>query len=933
MTAPAPSSGAPTARRLLASFAALAMLSLLTACEFRPAAASHDTPPQSWWDQRGPVVPHDTFPTDCSECHLGEGWETIREDFTFDHEDETGVRLDGAHARAECLLCHNDVAPVAVVASRGCRGCHEDPHRRMLGVQCQTCHTEDTWSVKGDIGLHNRTRFPLVGAHAATTCFRCHEGAEVGNFSQLDVDCISCHQSDLNAATDPDHVAQGWVNDCDDCHIPTQWSGGAFLHDQFPLLGVHAATDCEACHVGQQFGGQPKHCAGCHMDDFVATTDPDHQAAGFPQDCDVCHDNFSFENSQFDHAHFPLTGSHAAVDCQDCHQDSVFAGTPANCAGCHIDEYNQTTDPNHAASGYSTTCEQCHMPTSWEDATFDHQFFPLTGAHMGVDCEACHVGGDFETTSSDCSSCHQAEYDQTTDPDHSAAGFPPLCDQCHTPTTWESGNFDHSWYPLLGQHQAADCASCHQGGIFEGTPNDCVDCHLQEYSQTSDPDHQAAGFPTSCQVCHTPIGWEDGGFDHSHFPLTGAHLAPDCADCHIGGVYEGTPNDCVGCHLDEYTSTNDPDHAAAGFPTDCQVCHTPTVWDNATFDHSQFPLTGAHAGADCASCHVGGVFQGTPNDCASCHIAEYNAATDPDHATAGFPTDCQQCHTPTTWDGANFDHTWFPLEGAHAATDCASCHEGGVFQGTPNDCASCHIDQYNATTNPNHQDAGFPTSCQNCHEPFTWTPADFDHAQFPLTGAHNGVSCEDCHVGGVFGGTSSECSACHLDEYDATTDPDHQDAGFPTDCNACHTPTTWFGATFDHSSWPLTGQHQGASCTDCHQNGVYEGTPTNCVSCHLSDYNNTNNPNHSSAGFPTSCQTCHDTNGWDGADFDHDFPLQGPHNVDCNRCHTNPGNYGQFTCLECHAHNKNDMDDEHDDVGGYSYNSNACLNCHPNGND
>ena len=25
------------------------------------------------------------------------------------------------------------------------------------------------------------------------------------------------------------------------------------------------------------------------------------------------------------------------------------------------------------------------------------------------------------------------------------------------------------------------------------------------------------------------------------------------------------------------------------------------------------------------------------------------------------------------------------------------------------------------------------------------------------------------------------------------------------------------------------------------------------------------------------------------------------------------------------------MDDKHDDVGGYSYNSRACYSCHPNG--
>jgi hypothetical protein len=30
---------------------------------------------------------------------------------------------------------------------------------------------------------------------------------------------------------------------------------------------------------------------------------------------------------------------------------------------------------------------------------------------------------------------------------------------------------------------------------------------------------------------------------------------------------------------------------------------------------------------------------------------------------------------------------------------------------------------------------------------------------------------------------------------------------------------------------------------------------------------------------------------------------------------------------------KTDMDDEHEDVGGYVYESNACFSCHPDGED
>ena len=41
----------------------------------------------------------------------------------------------------------------------------------------------------------------------------------------------------------------------------------------------------------------------------------------------------------------------------------------------------------------------------------------------------------------------------------------------------------------------------------------------------------------------------------------------------------------------------------------------------ADFDHLKtgFPLTGKHAKTECESCHVRGIFEGTPVRCASCH--------------------------------------------------------------------------------------------------------------------------------------------------------------------------------------------------------------------------------------------------------------------------------------------------------------------------
>ncbi|MFN0241987.1 MAG: hypothetical protein ACKVWV_03775 [Planctomycetota bacterium] len=198
----------------------LAIAFLIAACVTHTAESVKQ---HLWWSGLGPVLPHDTFPGDCSLCHIGNDWQTLTPDFQFDHLAETGVPLNGAHARATCLLCHNDRGPVAVFSRQGCAGCHEDIHRGQLGSECTTCHQETSWQPVGQIALHDRTRFPLVGVHASTACHRCHPGAEVGKFVPTDTECLTCHTRDLANATNPNHIGLGWVDNCDRCHIPRTW--------------------------------------------------------------------------------------------------------------------------------------------------------------------------------------------------------------------------------------------------------------------------------------------------------------------------------------------------------------------------------------------------------------------------------------------------------------------------------------------------------------------------------------------------------------------------------------------------------------------------------------------------------------------------------------------------------------------------------------
>ncbi len=520
------------------------------------------------------------------------------------------------------------------------------------------------------------------------------------------------------------------------------------------------------------------------------------------------------------------------------------------------------------------------------------------------------------------------------------------CGQCHNPIGWEitveNMKFNHSStnFDLEGAHKITDCKSCHSNLVFENTPTDCLSCHIDIHSQSVGND---------CMRCHTSDNWLVFNIPELHeengFPLIGSHSNLSCVECHTTEtslIFNRLGNECIECHRDDYLATQSPNHLGAGFGQDCLECHNPMGfgWDSTGIIHDFFPLTLGHDIQNCSACHNVSNFSDISADCFACHQQDYQTAQNPNHQNAGFPTDCVQCHTTNPgWMPATIDHDFFPLTLGHDIQDCNACHINGNFNNTPTDCFACHQQDYQTTQNPNHQAAGFPTECAICHSTNPgWMPAVVNHDFFPLTLGHDIQDCNACHGNGVYEGTQTDCFACHQQDYQTTQNPNHQAAGFPTDCVLCHTTNPgWMPATFDHDFFPLTLGHDIGDCNACHGNGVYEGTPTDCFACHQEDYQTAQNPNHLAANFPTDCVLCHTTNpGWMPANFDHDnmyFPIySGKHEDEwssCTDCHINPSNYAVFDCLSCHP--PGETADEHEDVGGYIYESNACFACHPDG--
>lgn len=160
----------------------------------------------------------------------------------------------------------------------------------------------------------------------------------------------------------------------------------------------------------------------------------------------------------------------------------------------------------------------------------------------------------------------------------------------------------------------------------------------------------------SCAMCHGPAGWKPAKIsptlDHGRFgfPLEGAHDRTDCRACHLNLVFSEIGTTCVSCHQDVHRGE---------LGDDCAKCHTPRSFiDRARMRRAhqatRFPLTGAHAGADCEACHVlhaNRMYVNTPTACVACHLQDYLATRDPNHVVSGFPQDCAQCHYTVTFHG------------------------------------------------------------------------------------------------------------------------------------------------------------------------------------------------------------------------------------------------------------------------------------------
>ncbi len=427
----------------------------------------------------------------------------------------------------------------------------------------------------------------------------------------------------------------------------------------------------------------------------------------------------------FDHAEF-------GGDCSYCH--TPFKGVEAaRCEVCHesVKQERQMGEGVHGRLQAADMCAECHL---------DHQgrdFNLLTIALDGFNHDLTHFSlakhtRNYDGLTLNCTECHVSDTDFTV--------APAACADCHQTAD----------QPFMSRHRAAygdDCLACHDG--------------LDTMAQFTPADHE--------QI----------------FALTGVHQQTACESCHMDGTFEGTPQECVGCH-------QEPEAHQGLFTTNCAECHTPDGWlpammDGQPFDHAittNFSLVKHTTNFDntpftCQTCHHGGEqFEHTNAQCADCH-AQADAQFVANHS-AQFGDDCMGCHDGTG-AMANFDHAvvW-PLAGRHAAIECTACHVDRVFAGTSGECAACHDE-------PAIHAGLFGLTCENCHTAVAWQPAQLTYHSFPLDHGEQGeLACETCHTATY---TQYTCYGCH--EHDpAETERKHLEESISleelADCAACH---------------------------------------------------------------------------------------------------------------------------------------------------
>lgn len=213
-------------------------------------------------------------------------------------------------------------------------------------------------------------------------------------------------------------------------------------------------------------------------------------------------------SSSFNHNRtlFPLTGSHQAASCRECHKDGAITTLSTACSSCHPMSIAHTKNLGD--------CNLCHTTVTFSAAYFNHSRLGaiIGGVHkllVADSCTNCHTPNTYSGVNFTCSNCHAPHIIDGTV--HTSATV--ACDRCHNQVTFSPAAFTlHNSYAtkLAGSHTTLSCSKCHNTpfGVWtninyrDGLANgSCARCHTRDYDFGED-DHNGLPADANCGSCH-----------------------------------------------------------------------------------------------------------------------------------------------------------------------------------------------------------------------------------------------------------------------------------------------------------------------------------------------------------------------------------------------------------------------------------------------
>ena len=309
----------------------------------------------------------------CQKCHTTDSWKKYKRT-NFNHN-LTAFRLDGKHQNVACEKCHKNRRTWRIEKYDQCSSCHVNYHRGQLtrrkkNSDCSHCHT-----VKGftpstySLTDHEKSSFPLKGAHRAVPCIFCHKKLYRGTPQETvqlkfnSSSCQACHKDPHGGEVDKYLVKisnRTNKNGCQYCHNVADWAQVTFEHSltYFKLVGRHEQVPCLQCHKATnrriiRFKPVSKKCENCHEDAHRGQFGQKNGQIF----CDRCHTPESWSAKKFDHsrdARFKLTGAHQSVPCNQCHfkeregeiEFVRYKPIDTTCKACHADRTKKTGGAN-----------------------------------------------------------------------------------------------------------------------------------------------------------------------------------------------------------------------------------------------------------------------------------------------------------------------------------------------------------------------------------------------------------------------------------------------------------------------------------------------------------------------------------------------------------------------------------------------------------